>query len=158
MSPAVSSARDALGPGAPQQRVDTRHEFRRRERLDHIIVGANAQAAHAFALLAARRQHDHRQVARVVARAQPPADLQSRNARQHPVENDEIGRRFREPKFGFVAAIDMLDMKAFRLKIIDSSSASEASSSTMRMRGARSLAVSRIVAAGRRSFIAVSRG
>jgi hypothetical protein len=54
-----------------------------------------------------------------VARPQPAAYLQPRQARQHPVEYDKIGRRFGEAQFSLVAAIDMLGDKAFRLEIIN---------------------------------------
>ena len=47
-------------------------------------------------------------VATVVARPQSVAYLQPRQARQHPVEYDKIGRRVGEAQFRLVAAIDML--------------------------------------------------
>ncbi len=109
---------DALGPGAPQQRAHARHQLRHRERLHDIIVGADGQAAHALGFLAARGQHDDRQVARLVARAQSAADFEAGDAGQHPVEDDEIGRRFGDQRLRFVAAFGALDDIAFRLEII----------------------------------------
>jgi hypothetical protein len=47
------------------------------------------------------------EVATVVARPQSVAYLQPRQARQHPVEYDKIGRRVGEARFRLVAAIDM---------------------------------------------------
>ncbi len=49
-------------PDAAQHGADAGHELGRRERLGDIVVGAGIEAAHAIALLAARRQHDDRQV------------------------------------------------------------------------------------------------
>ena len=49
---------DALRLGAAQERSHRRHQLRNRERLHHIIVGTDGEAAHALGLLASRRQHD----------------------------------------------------------------------------------------------------
>ncbi len=116
-SPAVSASRRGRA-GAAQQRAHARHQLRHGERLDDVIVGAGRQAAHALALLAARRQHDDRQRARRRARAQAAADLEAGDAGQHPVEDDEVGRRLEQPQFGLVAALDALDGEALRLEIV----------------------------------------
>jgi hypothetical protein len=55
---------------------------------------------------------------RVPAPSQPTADFEARNARQHPVEDDKVGRIFGEAEFGFVAALHALDHIAFRLEIV----------------------------------------
>src|SRR5208283_81281 len=54
----------------------------------------------------------------VLSVAEPAANLQARNARKHPVENDEIRRVLRQTEFGFFAPIDALDDKAFRFEIV----------------------------------------
>src|SRR3569832_447103 len=46
---------DELRAGAAEQRLDARHELRHREGLDHIVVRARREAAHAFFFFAARR-------------------------------------------------------------------------------------------------------
>ena len=111
-------SRDAIGPRPAQKRADARHQLRDGEGLDHIIVGADRKAAHAFALFAARRQHDDRQAAGRLPRAHAAADFQARHAGQHPVEDDEVGHDFAEPDLGLVAALDPVDDKAFGFEII----------------------------------------
>ncbi len=54
----------------------------------------------------------------VLAGAQPAADFEARDARQHPVENDEIGRVFGQAQLGLVAALHALDDVALRLEIV----------------------------------------
>ena len=51
-------------------------------------------------------------------RPQPAADFEPRDAGQHPVEDDEVGRVFREPQLGLVAARHVLDDVAFGLEVI----------------------------------------
>src|SRR5216683_5573382 len=80
---------DPFGPRAAQQRPDARAQLRNRERLDDVVVGAGCQPAHALALLAARGQHDDRQLLGLGTRAQPPAELDAGQAGQHPIQNDE---------------------------------------------------------------------
>ena len=56
---------------------------------------------------------------RVASRARKPAaDFESRDARQHPVEDDEVGRVLGEPQLGLVAARHVLDHIAFGLEVI----------------------------------------
>ena len=109
---------DALRPAAAQERPHPRHQLGDRERLDDIIVGADRKAAHPLGFLAARRHHDDRQRAGVLARPQPAADFEARYAGQHPVEDDEVGRILGQPQLGLVAALDALDDIAFGLEII----------------------------------------
>ena len=52
------------------------------------------------------------------AGAQAPADFEARDARQHPVEDHEVGRIFGEAQLGLVAALDILDRIAFRLEVV----------------------------------------
>src|SRR6516162_10977742 len=89
---------------APQQGVDARNELGNRERLDDVIVGAGRQPAHPLALLAARRQYDDRDLPRLRPRAQPAADFDAGEPRQHPVQYHEIRRVFPQLDLGLVAA------------------------------------------------------
>ena len=107
-----------FGLGAPEQRLHPRHEFRRRERLDQIIVGAGGKAAHAVAFLAARRQHDDRQPLRFRPHPKPPAKFDAGNRRHHPVEHQQVGRVLLQPDFGLVAARHDLDLVAFGFEIV----------------------------------------
>jgi hypothetical protein len=73
--------------GAPQHRLDARHQLTRIERFDHVVVGAHLEADHAIGVLGQRGQHDHRQVR---ARAQLAAQRQPVLAGHHDVEHDQI--------------------------------------------------------------------
>ena len=76
--------------GAPQDAADARQQLSRLERLGEIVVGAHFQADDAIDRLAARGQHDHRQVR---ARAQRAAQLQAVLAGHHEVEDDQVDAR-----------------------------------------------------------------
>jgi hypothetical protein len=75
-----------------------------RERLDDVIVGAGREPAYALAFLAARRQHDDGQPARLRLGAQAPDQLHAGEAGQHPVDHREVGRGLLEPQLGLVPA------------------------------------------------------
>src|SRR5262249_27108261 len=79
---------------------------------------AGGKAADALLFFAARSQHDDRQRPRCLARPEAPAELDPRDARQHPVEEDEVGDIFAQPGLGFVAALDRIDGVALRLEAI----------------------------------------
>ena len=117
-SPADKHATRPVGPGAPQQSVNARHELGNREWLDHVIIGANRKTAHAFAFFTARRQHDDGQAARRLARPHPPADFKAGDAGQHPIKDDEVRDGFGQPDFGFVASLDPIHGETFGLEII----------------------------------------
>ncbi len=55
---------------------------------------------------------------RVFARPQPAADLEARDAGQHPVEHDEVGWILGQAKLGLVAALDAFDDIAFGFEIV----------------------------------------
>jgi hypothetical protein len=103
---------------APQHGADARHELGRRERLGDIIVGAGIEAAHAIALLAARRQHDDRQVGGDGLAAQLAADLDARHQGQHPVEQDEVGDVLLHRGQHLLAVIGDRDAKARLLEVV----------------------------------------
>src|SRR5271168_5627431 len=64
-----------FGPTASQQAAHAGHQLGYRKRLDDIIVSAGREPLHALGFLTARRKHDDRQAARLVARPQPGADF-----------------------------------------------------------------------------------
>ena len=66
---------------APKNRADAKHELLRAERLRQIIVGAERQSANAVLLFLARREHEHRDVARRVVGAQLLEDVVARTCR-----------------------------------------------------------------------------
>ena len=76
---------------APQQRLDSRQQLEDAERLGDVVVRAEPEAAHLVRLLAPRREDQHRHRQPVVA--QLPQHAVAVHARQHQVEDDEIGTR-----------------------------------------------------------------
>ena len=79
--------------GAAQHRAHAGDELGHRERLGHVVVGADVEPAHPVLLLAAGGQHDDRDVAGPVAGADLAAELDARDVRQHPVEQHQVGLR-----------------------------------------------------------------
>src|SRR6266508_1108084 len=75
------------GPRAPEHRLDARDELARAEWLGHVVIGAELQAAVLVLLEAARRQHDHRQVA---LRADLLEDGEAIVARHREIEHDQV--------------------------------------------------------------------
>ena len=76
---------------AAQHRAGADHQLLRAERLGDIIVGAGFKPAQAVVLLAARGQHDDRQVGGGGLAAQAAAQLDSADPLDHPVEHDQVG-------------------------------------------------------------------
>ena len=69
--------------------ADARHELARRERLGHVVVGAELETDDAVALVAAGGQEDGGDRP---ARPDLAAQLKPVAARQHHVEHDQLGR------------------------------------------------------------------
>ena len=85
--------------GAPQHRANACGELARRERLRHVVVGAELEPDDAVGLLAAGGQHDHGQPG---ALADPAAELEAVRPGKHQVEDDEVRPlRFDELARGF---------------------------------------------------------
>ena len=101
-----------FGAGTPQQTFHPRQQFRHRERLDDVIVGASGKAPDPFAFLAARGQHDDRQLPGLRPRPQAAAQLDPGQARQHPVEHDQVGNALLQSCIGLVAASHRFDVVA----------------------------------------------
>jgi hypothetical protein len=74
-------------PRPAQDRLDPRGELAGRERLDHVVVGAELEPRDPVGLLVARREQDHGHPT-----ADPPADLEAVDPRQSDVEHDERHR------------------------------------------------------------------
>ena len=109
---------EPFGAGTAQQRLHPRQEFRHRERLDDVIVRAGGEAAYALAFLAARGEHDDRQLLGFRPRPQPTAQFDAGEARQHPVQHHEIGNAFLQPRIGIVAAHHDFDVIAFGVEVV----------------------------------------
>jgi hypothetical protein len=76
------TARAAAGNGA-----QPRQQLARLERFGEIVVGADLQPDHAVERVAARRQHEHGQIA---VRAQAAADVEAVAVGQHEVEHERV--------------------------------------------------------------------
>ena len=82
----------AAGPaaqhlGAAQGRLDPAAELAHRERLGDVVVGPHLEAEDLVDLVVLGGEHDDRHLA---AAAQPPADLDPVELRQHDVEHDQV--------------------------------------------------------------------
>ena len=80
--------RRPLGLAPPRERAQPREQLRERERLDEVVVGAAVEARDAVGDRVARGQHQHRRPD--AGSAQPAADLEAVDARQHHVEHDRV--------------------------------------------------------------------
>src|SRR5215208_3077160 len=88
----LSECEDLLGRAvadAPKDRPDPRHELARRERLRHVIVGADLETADPVRLLVTGGQH---QDGNVRARSDPPAHLEAVHRREPDVQHDDPNR------------------------------------------------------------------
>lgn len=76
--------------GSPrrQHRADAGDQLPRGERLGHVVVGSYFQADDLVDLAVLRRDHDHGDIGLA---AQLAADLRAGQARQHQVEQYEVG-------------------------------------------------------------------
>src|SRR6185436_13164187 len=74
-------------PTAPHDGLDARGELFQAEWLDDVIVGSELEAAEDLRLLAARRQHDDRNLRNV---ADAAAHLEAVESGQANVENNEV--------------------------------------------------------------------
>ena len=79
-----------LRRGAAQQRLDARQQLARLERLGQVVVGAELEADDAVHRLAARGEHQQRQVARARVGAQLAAEVEAVAVGQHQVEHQRV--------------------------------------------------------------------
>ena len=75
---------------AAQHRADPRHQLARRERLGDVIIRTGFQPQYLVALIAARGQHDNRNVAGACIGAKLFRQDHTAGIRQHPVQQDQI--------------------------------------------------------------------
>jgi hypothetical protein len=86
-----------------QARAHPRHQLARRERLGHVIVGAQFQAEHAVHFIVAGGQEDHRQLRRRPGCTQPPADLETAQVGQAHVQHHHVDIAGLQPLQGLAA-------------------------------------------------------
>jgi hypothetical protein len=104
-------------PNAPKHRTDSRNQLARAERLGHIIVGAGLEPADAVAFLAARGQHDDRDMRCRRLAPKPPANLDAAHPFDHPVEDDEVGHALVGEDQSLVAVGGADDVIAFAIEV-----------------------------------------
>ena len=115
-------ADDASRPaGAPtwrrrpaQHGPDPRRELPRRERLGHVVIGAQLEPGDAIGFLASGGEHDHRNGR---DGAEPAAELQAAQRGQHQVQDDQVRRVGQRPVEAHGAVVDPLDPVALTLQI-----------------------------------------
>ena len=89
--------------------VDPREQFLGHEGFGHVVVRARLETEHDVdGLVASRDDHD-RQVARV---AQLLAGLKTRHARQHDVDDRDVGGHAREQRHAHLARGGVVDIEA----------------------------------------------
>ncbi len=90
--------------------LHARHQFPRIEWLRQIIVGAEFQPDNAVFILAARRQHQHRQPRLA---PHPAQDLEAVHARQHDIQNHQVETAAERRVQPFDAVVLHVDTKPF---------------------------------------------
>ena len=109
-----SSASGCGHPGAPQRGLHARAELAHRERLGDVVVGPELEAEHLVDLLRLGREHDDRHGRAL--RAQPLADLEPVDPRQHQVEHDEVELLLGEARERLAAVGRLHDLVAVALQ------------------------------------------
>ena len=112
-SPASAAALDAA-----LQRLDPLQQHLDAERLGHVVVGPHREADDLVGLLGLGGQHEDRDVARALAGAQLAADFQAAHARQHQVEDDEVGQQRLGLAQAFLAVVGDDGLVALALEVV----------------------------------------
>ena len=108
-----AAADEALVPG--EVRLDPGDQLARGERLDHVVVGAEAEAVNFVDVVFFGRDNDDRDV---LFLADAAAEFKTIQARQHQVEHDQVKvLRARRIETGLTVARD-LDFKIRELEVV----------------------------------------
>ena len=116
ISRSPNRSRGVSGLGAacsPEQRPDAGRQLLRRERLGEVVVGARLEPGDDVVGVVAGRDHDDRHVARLAQRA---AQLEPVDARQHDVDQHDVGGLAAERLERVLAAGGLLDGPALVLE------------------------------------------
>jgi len=103
---------------APQQGADAGQQPVHGEGLGDVVVGADVEGTDAVLLLHPGGDHDDRQVARRRPATQLAADLEARELRQHPVQQDQVGPGLGDAQQGLLAIRGFLDPEALLLQVV----------------------------------------
>ena len=101
------------GPGPAEQRPDAGRQLLRGEGLGEVVVGAGLEPGHDVVGVGAGRHHHDRHVAGAPQRA---AQLEAVDARQHDVDEHDVGRLAVEGVDRLLAAAGLLDRPALVLE------------------------------------------
>ena len=99
--------------GPPQQRADAGRQLLRGERLREVVVGAGLEAGDDVVGVGPGGDHDDRDVARAPDR---PAHLEAVDAREHDVDEHDVGRVAVERLERVLAGLGLLDLPALVLE------------------------------------------
>ena len=101
------------GAGPPQQGPDAGRELLGGERLGEVVVGAGLEPGHHVVGVGPGGDHDDRDVA---VAADRPADLEAVDAREHDVDQHDVGGVAVERVEGVLAVVGLLDGPALVLE------------------------------------------
>ncbi|MNC86951.1 hypothetical protein D3C83_26410 [compost metagenome] len=103
---------------AAHHRLDSRQQLPGGERLGDVVVGAAFQRGHLVLLLGARGEQHDGDVLGALVGAQPPREGEAGHARQHPVEQHEVGARVAHQRLrrGHVACAHHLVARALQVR------------------------------------------
>ena len=97
-----------LGPRPARQRLDARQHLARAERLGHVVVGPEREAAHLVVLVDPRGEHHDEQFGPAIAQA--PAHLEPVEVRQSQIEQHQADIRGEPPIAGRQSIPNRLDL------------------------------------------------
>ncbi|AOJ76032.1 hypothetical protein WJ35_13830 [Burkholderia ubonensis] len=97
----------AAARAAPGQRAHARLEFVERERLGHVVVGAEVEALHALVDAVGGGQDQHGEVG--IACAQALQDVEPGQLRQAEIEDQQVERLHRQGRVGLDAVLHVVD-------------------------------------------------
>ena len=103
---------------AAHYRAHAGDQLGRRKGLGDVIIGAAFQAADLVAFLAARGQHDDRDIGGLGPPAQLPAYFDTGEHGQHPVEQDEIRPFLLDQDHCFLTVAGLGDAKSLTFQIV----------------------------------------
>ncbi len=104
---AVAHDGRAAAGAAPGQRAHARLELVERERLGHVVVGAEVESLHAFVDAVGGGQDQHGKIG--IARAQALEHVEPGHFRQPEIEDQQVESLHRQRGVGVDAALHVID-------------------------------------------------
>jgi hypothetical protein len=106
-----------LRRAAAHHRLDPRQQLARGKRLGDVVVAAAFQRGDLVLLLGARREQHDGDVLGALVGAQPAGEGEAGDARQHPVEQHEVGARIAHQRFRLRHVAGRHDLVAGTLQV-----------------------------------------